>query len=237
MLQPSGSHSNTDERCDYLAQQRECMREFDGRGIDVVIGTDFREYKSILEKHLPGRVVGIPFKHTQPVLAEGNGFWTAGYDQNGRLVLTQAVRLLSDTPVDVSTFFEQNFLDFPPPGAQIDTQKSRYLAGPSAKALKGKIAYHGEVWLINEPEFRGTGLIEHAAKLIFATGAHLYAPDAFVGFIVAGVADKGLPTRQGYMHCEPDALEWWFKDKEKPIRVHMVHQTAADIEFLFSLSR
>lgn len=219
----------------YRWHQTSAISEFDRRGIRIQIGTDFRHYRDTVQFQNPERLIGLAFDPDVHNLNADNSYFVLGFDDTGCLVLTQAVRLLSTDRINLSDYFSENFLHFQPPGLYPDTQTSRYVPGPSAKRLEGIIAYHGEVWIKDDKRYRGTGLMRPTAKLAFTTGMCRFLPNAFVGINERIVAEKGLPTRQGYMHCELNAFHWRFKDTPDVIMGHMVHQSAEDVDFLLSL--
>lgn len=220
---------------EYLLDAEEMvLNALEDRGITIIRSSNFTDYAQLLKDHLPDRKLGPPFDPEIHDLNENNGIWLAGFSKENELVHTQAVRLLSEDRVNVSDYFSDHFLKFPPPGVEIDQEKSWFKSGPGARRLNGRIAYHGEVWLQDNPEYRGSGVIDLTGRLVFCAASRHLRPDAFIGLMTSPLARKGLPERQGYMHSEPRVIEWWLKGRDKPIEVFMVHQTVDDVEFLLS---
>ena len=56
-------------------------------------GSDFDYYAETIAAHRP-QPIGVPFDPNLNAIHPDDGFWFLGWDRDGRLVFTQAVRLL-----------------------------------------------------------------------------------------------------------------------------------------------
>lgn len=202
-------------------------------GVYIHIGTDMRDFHEIVAKHLPDRVLTQPFCPGS-VFEALPAIWIAGFDAAGRLVHTQATRLVCPDPTSFAEYFPRNFQHFPPPVLAIDFEKSVVDLNPSLKALHGRICYHGEVWLYDSPQYRGGRAIGLTGALNFVAALQRLRADAFFGLMTKALGDKGLVNRQGYVHASADCLTWHRLDGAPPIRTYIAHQTKEDVGFLMN---
>lgn len=204
--------------------------------VTLTIGSDFEQYRSLLAEGRPDHILGAPFDPDLNDLNEKNAFWIVGRSENGTMMHAQAMRLLDTGVSSVGEFFRYNFKKFPPPGCDIDFQRSRYRPGPGAQRMKGRVCYHGEVWMGGEPgQYRGSGLSGVLGRFAFMTALQRLSPDHIVGFMLKPVAFKGFVERQGYMHAEPGALRWYKTGAEHPMETHMVYMSDEDVRFVLDM--
>lgn len=205
-------------------------------GVTLTIGSDFTEYRDILAEGRPDHITGAPFDPDVHALDKSNALWIAGRSVDGRLVHTQALRVLDLNGASLGTYLRHNFRDFPPSGLDLDFARSRYKAGPGAKRIMGNVVYHGEVWMGGEPnEFRGSGLSSVLGRYAFLAAIRQWSPDYMIGFMPKPVANKGFVSRQGYMHVEPYALRWCIKGKFDPLEGMMVYMSLEDMKFVLDM--
>lgn len=205
-------------------------------GVHLTTGSDFREYKELLAEGRPDHIVGAPFDPELHDLNEQTAMWIIGRDDDGHVMHAQALRTLELKGRNLGTYLRQSFRDFPPSGLDLDMGRSRYKAGPGAKRITGRVVYHGEVWMGGAPgQFRGTGVSSILGRYAFLTAIRKWAPDYLVGFMPKPVAYKGFVERQGYMHAEPFALQWFIKGKPEPLDGMMVYMSLEDMQFALGL--
>ena len=174
--------------------------------VSLKVGEDFEEYRALLAEHRPDHDLGLPFDPEHQFMTPANAFWIAGFDHDGELIHTQAMRMIELGNSHLSDYMRENFLDFPPSGLPLDLKRSRYRPGPSAKRMTGRTVYHGEVWMGGtKGQFRGSGLSCVLGRFAFMSAMLRWSPDHFFGFMPRAVAFKGFAERQGYMHAEPAA--------------------------------
>lgn len=217
----------------YHAAEAFLVDQLSALGIRIEVGTDMQVFPQILNAHLPQRLVTQPFC-AGSVFQDQPGIWIVGWDRNDRLVHTQATRVICPDTLPFAAYFQRNFQHFPPPGLPIDFERSELDLNPGLKALRGRVCYHGEVWLHDSPLYRGGKAIGLTGALNFVAAMRRLRVDAFVGLMVKALGDKGLPNRQGYIHASPDCLTWHRLDGAPAIRTYMVHQTKGEVDFLLS---
>lgn len=223
---------NPIQEAGYVARITEIAKSV---GIDLQVGDDFTDYAEVIFEERPEQVLGDPFNCAAQYIKPGSGFYIIGRNQDGELVHTQAMKQVSLRGHDLGGFLEQNYMDFPPPWDDIDETGSGARPGPSARSIRGNVVYHGDLWLKSGPEYRGTGIVGALTRLAMSVAWARYTPDYIFGFIAAGHSLKGLAEREGYMHCEPNALTWKTRSGDKNMNAFMVHNSRQDIEFLMEL--
>lgn len=205
-------------------------------GIRLTFGHDFEDYMSIAAKARPNHVVGDPFNPAYHGLNKDNSIWIVGRDGQGRIMHTQAMKLLPVGNGSVADYFLTHFHGFSPSEMDIDYERSRYRAGPGAKRIKGRVAYSGETWIGGEPgQFRGAGLSTVLGRYALLSCIRDLQADYVVGFMTKPVAYKGFCLRMGFMHAEPLALRWYVKNEPDAMEGVMVYMSDEDIRFTLDL--
>lgn len=206
------------------------------KGITVIVGHDFDVYRDLLAQARPDHTIGAPFDPSLHRLHKNNALWMMARDANGVLMHTQALRMLDGHYPTVADYFLNKFRDFPPSGVPIDLARSRYRAGPGAKRMQGRTAYHGEFWMGGAPgEYRGSGLSSIFSRLGFWEAMQLWDPDHIVAFMAQAVAFKGLVERTGWMHTDPGALQWYLDGNDKPIEGFLAYLHREDLHYLLDI--
>ncbi len=205
-------------------------------GVRLTMGHDFEEYRALLAEGRPDHILGAPFDPDIHSLHERNAIWVVGHDADGNIMHTQALRMLDMQGGSLGNYLRQKFREFPPSGLDLDLERSRFRAGPGAKHIKGRVCYHGEVWMGGSPgQFRGTGVSGILGRFAFLTALEKFAPDYVFGFMPKPVAHKGFVERQGYMHAEPFALRWFVKDNPNPLEGFLAYMSREDMHFVLDL--
>lgn len=216
----------------YVATVVEIARKF---GVTLESGSDFDRYAELIARGRPEQPVGVPFDPVHVRFPEDDGFWFAGTDQNGKLVFTQAVRLLRVEGQSFCDYMRANYVAFPPAGLPIDFDRSFYHPGPGARRMSGTIAYHGDVWMSGDSAYRGTGLSSILARLALVTSLMTWSPDHMIGFIIKKLAFKGLGEREGYFHSDPASLHWYAHGRPDPMVAHMCWMNREDLRHLLTI--
>ncbi len=204
------------------------------KGMALQLGSDFSTYANIIAQHRPEQPLGAPFDATKQDVNHENGFWVTGWDADGTLVHTQAMRRF-DLASNLADFLQDGFRDFPPSGLALDLKKSRYLPGPGAKRIRGSACYHGEAWLKGgENSYRGSGIAGALARFSMASAALRWSPDYLFGFMPERHAFRGLVEREGYMHSDPGALFWHMLDSPEILRGYMVWMGRDDLTHMMA---
>lgn len=199
----------------------------------VTIGHDFNEYRRIVSHGRPHQPVSLPFTADLHKLSKDNAFWVCGYTEQGVLAHTQAVRLVDVGERSLGSYLQRSFRKFPPAGVALDMEASRYQAGPGAKRIKGRLCYHGEMWLDESAgNFRGRGMSSVLSRMGFAIALRDLNPDYIFAFMVWSVAFKGLVERAGFMHTEPASLSWKLADRDRAVEAFTAYLSREDLRYL-----
>lgn len=221
---------STFEGAQFIAQASDIVKD---NGIFLRVGTCFSEYASLVSSQQQQQLVGLPFDYRKNNLQPDNGFWIAGWDENGALVHKQAVRVIDLAGLSLAGYMARKYIDFPPSGLDLDMVKSHYNPGPAARRILGKVCYHGDFWL--GEDYRSTGLVSVLARFALATTLLRWSPDFVIGFMLRPVAFKGLAEREGYMHSEPGCLFWHCADNDAVLETFMVWMAREDISHLLTM--
>lgn len=209
---------------------------FNRFGIRLTLGYDFDEYRGYVAQARPDHAVGDPFRTDLHSLRRGTAAWIVGHDDRGRIIHTQALRLLPTAGGTVADYFRGKFHGFSPSEMDIDYERSRYRAGPGAKRIEGRVVYSGETWIGGDRnQFRGSGLSGILGRYAMLTALKEFDADYVVGFMVKPVAYKGFCLRMGFMHAEPLALRWYLRGNPEAMEAVMVYMSAEDINFMLDL--
>lgn len=205
-------------------------------GVYLTVGYDFSVYRDILKKSFPDRKIGTPFDCDSHDLDDGSAFWIIGHSQDGTIVHTQAMRMLKMGPRNLADFLTLRFHEFAPAGVELDMTRSSYRAGPGAKRMDGRIAYHGEYWIGGAPgQFRGTGLSCILSRYALWQAMEHWDPDHIIGFIAQTNAFKGFVERTGMMHTEPNAVMMCPKGSDKVINGFLSYLHREDLPYLLDI--
>lgn len=204
-------------------------------GVMIEIGSDFDLYARYIAEHRTKLPLGLAFDPANQNLTDENGFWIVGWDHDGKMMHSQAMRMIDMSDIYLSDYLSENFQRFAPPGYTLDMARSMYRAGPGAKRITGKICYHGDLWVESSARYRGTGLPGVLARFALATSLLRWSPDHVFGFMAQHHAFRGLAEREGYMHCEPGALELHTRELNTVIRGFLTYMSREDLSFLMEI--
>ena len=178
----------------FIATSRNILRS---HGIEITIGSDFREYSQIIREERKVQNLGVPFDHEKHDLKASHAFWLIGRNARGELIHTQAAKKVPLKGKTLAAHLLTAFRDFPPPLPGVDIKRSRYRATPGAHNISGQVVYHGEVWMapLDKGNYRGVGLSTVLARTGLLEVMRRWDPDFVYGFMLRKVAFKGFAER------------------------------------------
>lgn len=226
------SFHSLNEGTQFVATSRDILLQ---NQISVTIGTNFLEYRKLLRKERPQQVMGAPFDPDVHDLNDKNAFWLVARDADGLLMHTQASRLINLDQQSLSGYMLRKFREFPPAIPDLDLKRSRYRASPGANRITGQVVYHGEVWMGDTGQYRGTGLSTVLARYGIHEAMERWNPDYIFGFMARTVAFKGFAERMGYMHNEPGAVRWYRKGSDTPLEGFVSYLSNEDTQYLLEM--
>lgn len=216
----------------YVARMLDIIND---KGIMIEIGTDFDLYARYIDTHRHHLPLGMAFDPAKRNLNADNGFWIVGWDQDGTMMHSQAMRRLGLGHRCLSDYLAQNFQKFAPPGVLLDMAQSQYRAGPGAQRINGDVCYHGDLWVSPSDRYRGTGLPGVLARFALASCLLRWSPDHVFGFMAEHHAFRGLAEREGYMHCEPGALVLHPIGADRPVKGFLTYMSREDLTYLMDI--
>lgn len=209
---------------------------FNRHGITLERGGDFEEYRELLKEARPDHILGAPYDPKLHQIDSTNALWMIGRNEHGRIVHTQASRILDMGTATLGDYFLNRFREFPPSGVDLDLPRSRYRAGPGARRIRGRVAYQGEFWIGGEKgAYRGSGLSCILGRYGFWEVMQKFDPDYYTAFMVKAVAFKGLAERTGWMHTEPGALQWYMRGNDTPVEGFLTYLDREDLHYLLEM--
>ncbi len=209
---------------------------FQSHGVKLEVGYDFEVYRTILAEARPDHILGDPFDPNLHDMTPENAFWIVGRTSEGKVMHTQALRMLNLDGLSVGEYFTRSFREFPPSGVDLDLRRSRFRAGPSAKKMRGTCAYQGEYWIApGNNGLRGRSLSGVLGRYAFVQAIQHWDPDHITAFMVKATAMRGLAEQGGYMHTQPGALRWYIRGNETPVEGFLLHMDRDDLHFVLNL--
>lgn len=224
-------YTETDSENQYTSEGVNAILK--NHGIEIQIGTDFDEYKRIVSAERAEQDIGMPFNPDKIALVSGECFWVIGRSTEGDLIHTQACKLLRMQNRSLAQYMTGEFKTFPPAVPDIDFKRSRFLATPASHRIKGKVAYHGEIWLTQKTGlYRGRGLTPLLARVGLIQMCRRWAPDFMFGLMARVLAEKGYSKKFGYIHSESGALQWYRDKSDLPIEGFLCYISRKDVAYL-----
>ena len=183
----------------------DALRSLEEAEIRVEIGGDFAKYRSY-RSHLRDRTPVYPmFDDTRSFIDHTNGFWICGFDQDGELIHTQAVRLLDLTGISLAVHLQNHRHKYITPDSTPDPDLTFYSGPEALHTITGKVCYQGDFWLrsrgLGGP--RSQGVTSLLSRVLFEIMVGSWNPSFVFALVPKQLAVKGAHLRYGYTHCEP----------------------------------
>ena len=208
------------------------MLELESTGIHLVLGDDFLEYRCLREK-VTGRSPIYPMFDAQSSYVDHtNGFWICGFDTNGDLIHTQAVRLLELQGMTLGEHMMLHRHKYITPDSTPDPSATTFFGPRGLQTIEGRVAYHGDFWL--QPKGlagpRGNGTTAILSRMLVEVVSLAWAPNYLFALVPKKLAAKGAHLRYGYVHCEPG--RWIGPDQQITDEDHLIWMSADDLSTL-----
>jgi len=203
-------------------------RQLEQIGMHVEVGTDFARYRRIRAPHADTRPIYPMFDIASTFVDASNGFWIIGTDAEGRLVHTQAFRLLPLGDMTLRQHLQVHHQKYVTPGMVDDPDATRFEAHRGLDEISGRVCYQGEFWLEGGLHgFRGGGAVALLSRLGLELAAQTWAPDFVFAFIGANHALNGTPLRHCYYNAAPGS--WATGDGRRFSEEWLVWMSGADL--------
>lgn len=201
-------------------------------GLSLRFGCDFDEFKNLLVDVTERHHINPAFDTEFCKLDASNAFWMIGYNSEGEIVHTQAMKLLDLEGKKLSRHFKKCIADYRSHGLNLDVDKTEVHLSNEAGKIAGDVTYHGEVWVkAGRGGYRGGSLIVLLTRLMLLKALIRWSPDYFIGLQSPLTTCRGLGVREGYMRMEQRTLVWHPKNDDTPIEDWMVWMKNDEAEF------
>ena len=130
-----------------------------------------------------------------------NAFWISGHDRSGRIISTQAARVvpMEDSSlrdeIESLRIFYRDPARFRVNGTACDVQC------PAAERINGQGVYGGAVWV--HPDFRKSGLARVLSRITRALSLAEWNCDYIFSFLHSDLVKKNVQEIYGYSNCDP----------------------------------
>lgn len=152
-------------------------------------------------------------------------FWIGAWDEKGEPVSVQAAKVEELKDRSLGEYWQQQqrrmFVD-PSPSAELGEEHAH-----DAFYMKGKIVYHGNLWLRRDA--RGKGLAEALTQLGFLISLLKWSPDYLYGLMASRNAKKGFGIRVGYRRYVPRGTHWIVPPSHVRPDDWLVYSTRSDL--------
>jgi hypothetical protein len=180
-------------------------RELQDLGYTVAQSADLHALND-LKLQVRGERVGAFHDPDVTSLPEDRFFWLSLADPAKKVIALQALRLdIVDTSLSdwaqnytIGLYMRRQELLVP---AHASPPK-----GSIAERLKGKLVYHGELWV--DKSVKNRRISEAFGRLGLLLGLIKWQPDAIWGLVAQSMATHGHVTRIGYSYLERGFFRW-----------------------------
>ena len=192
----------------------EITRDLETAGLRIELGTDFGIYRARRNAQLERGSIYPMFDVACSYVDHTNGFWVCGFDADGELVHTQAVRLLNLMGSTLGNHLSIHRLKYITPDSTPDPEQTHFVGPTALDRVTGRVAYQGDFWLrargLGGP--RSQGMTTRLSRLLLEIVHASWKPDYIFALVPKALAEKGAHLRYGYHHCEPGT--WVGPDKQ-----------------------
>lgn len=205
------------------------VRELEEVGMRVEVGDDFSEYRRYRIAQSERHPMYPMFDVGSSYIDSTNGFWVCGFDAEGGLIHTQAVRLLDLAGVTLAEHMNVHRHKYITPDTTPDPDLTFYHGPEALESITGRVCYHGDFWL--PPSglggMRSQGATSVLSRILFEMVHWTWGPDYVFALVPKQLAAKGAHLRYGYSHCEPG--KWVGPDRQVTEMDYMVWMSARDL--------
>lgn len=205
--------------------------ELDESGISLEIGDDFSVFRRHRNSQTDRSALFPMFDVACSYVDASNAFWICGFDKDGTLVHTQAIRRLDIAKQSLGEHLRDHRHMYITPGSTPNRDNTFFSPLPVLDKISGRVGYHGEFWIkAGTIGRRNTGLTGVLSRIAFEMCMKLWSPDYIFGLVPSPLATRGVAVRYGYTHCEYGA--WHGPDQEVTSEEMLVWMSQEDLRYL-----
>lgn len=205
------------------------LEELKNAGMRVDIGGDFARYRTLRAAQTDRPMPYPMFDIGSSYIDETNAFWVCGYNDEGELIHTQAVRLLDLPDVSLSEHLNMHRHKYITPNTTPDPDRTFYHGPKALDRMTGRVCYHGDFWLpssgLGGPRSQGATML--LSRIMFEIMYYSWSPDYVFALVPKALAAKGAHLRYGYSHCEQG--RWLGPDQQVTEEDYLIWMSAEDM--------
>lgn len=205
------------------------LRNLERTGMIVEVGDDFAKFRSYRALQTDRSPPYPMFDVTRSYIDMTNGFWVCGFDRDGELIHTQAVRRLDLSGVTLSQHLNLHRHKYITPDTTPDPDLTFYSGPEGLHRITGRVCYQGEFWLrargLGGPRSQGATALLSRVLIEIMVGC--WDPSFVFALVPKQLAVKGAHLRYGYTHCEPG--RWLGPDQQVTEEDYLIWMEAKDI--------
>lgn len=210
------------------------LSALEAAGIQIEVGDDFSKYQTYRSRQLDRGPVYPMFDVASSYIDHTNGFWICGFNQNGDLIHTQAVRVLDLPGVSLGSHLNTHRHKYITPNSTPDPDLTFYSGPEALQTITGKICYHGDFWLrahgLGGPRSQGATALLSRVLLELMVGT--WNPSFVFALVPKQLGAKGAHLRYGYSHCEPG--QWLGPDGQVTEEDYLIWMGSNDMHNLLA---
>ncbi|MTI46090.1 hypothetical protein E1178_21030 [Roseibium hamelinense] len=199
-------------------------KRVEAEGLLVRESTDFTRFEDTI-RATSDRYLMEDFSSRFFDLHGSMAFWIGAWDKAHTPVSVQAAKLEDLRDRSLAEHWQQQqrrmFVD-PADMAELGEEHA-----DDAFFLRGRIVYHGNLWL--RSDMRGKGLAEALTQMGFLVSLLKWSPDYLYGLMAAKSALKGFGLRVGYRRFAPRGTHWVSAPKHIRPDDWLVYSTRSDL--------
>lgn len=210
------------------------LDDLEETGIQIEIGDDFAKYRAYRSQQTDRGPIYPMFDVASSYIDHTNGFWVCGFNPNGEVIHTQAMRLLDLSGMSLATHLNNHRHKYITPDTTPDPDLTFYSGPEALHTITGKVCYQGDFWLrargLGGPRSNGVTSLLSRVLLQIMVGA--WNPSFVFALVPKQLAVKGAHLRYGYCHCEPG--RWLGPDQQVTEEDYLIWMGAKDMANLLA---
>ena len=221
-----GFSSDSVSLTEFVTRSEKLINEL---GVTLKCGSDFEVFRFLADQSDRDYPLDPIFDPIESNIEHVPGRWLVGYNRNGDVIQTQAMRMLDLKGSTLLEFFKNDLRQLRPYGHKIEPEKTYWRLSKSASEISGQVCYHGGLWI--HKNFRGGCFASLVTRYLTALTLLELEPDYLIGLQAPFTACKGLSVREGYMHLEQQSILWHSRHTKEIIEDWLAWMSADDAAF------
>lgn len=210
------------------------FQDLERAGLRVEIGDDFIQYRNYRIRQTERGPMYPMFDVSNSYIDASNGLWICGFDREGDLIHTQAVRLFDLSGTTLAMHLNDHRHKYITPDSTPDPDLTFYTGPEALRTITGRVCYQGDFWIrsrgLGGP--RSQGATSLLSRVLLEMMVAVWNPSYVFALIPKQLAAKGAHLRYGYTHCEPG--RWLGPDQQVTDEDYLIWMAGSDLANLMS---